>query len=65
MTEDTTQAQEQQVPNRALRALQVMVGAWDLKGRDFTTNAGISGQSTFDWLEGGFFLVHRFNFDYS
>ena len=46
MTEDTGQAQEQQAPNRALSALQVMVGAWDLKGRVFTTDAEISGQST-------------------
>lgn len=67
MTEDTTQPQDQQVPkpDPALRALDVMVGVWDLKGQDFTTKAEISGQSTFEWLEGGFFLVHRFNLDYS
>jgi hypothetical protein len=52
-------------PHPALRALDVMVGVWDLKGRDFTTNHEIHGQSTFEWLEGGFFLVHRFSFDFA
>lgn len=67
MIEDMAQAQDQPSsrPNPALRALDVMVGIWDLKRRDFTTNAEIRGQSTFEWLEGGSFLVHRFHFDYS
>lgn len=52
-------------PHPPLRALDVMVGVWDLAGRDFTTNQEIRGQSTFDWLEGGLFLVHRFSFDYA
>lgn len=52
-------------PDPALKALNVMVGVWDVQGRDFTTNDVVSGQSTFEWLEGGFFLVHRFSFDYA
>ena len=52
-------------PDPALNALDIMVGAWDLKGRDFVTNEKISGQSTFEWIEGRFFLVHSFNFDYT
>lgn len=52
-------------PHPALRALEFMVGMWDLNGRDFTTNEEIRGQSTFEWLEGGFFLVHRYHFDYA
>lgn len=67
MEESTTEPQEQQVtkPNPALKALDVMVGTWDLSGRDFTTNEEIRGQSTFEWLEGGFFLVHRFSINYA
>lgn len=67
MTEEMISAQAQQSPqpNPALNALEIMVGVWDLKGRDFTTNAEIHGQSTFEWLDGGFFLVHRFNLDYA
>jgi hypothetical protein len=59
------QAEQPSTPNPALKALEEMVGTWDLKGRDFTTNEEISGQSTFEWLDGGFFLVHRFNLDYA
>jgi hypothetical protein len=59
------QAEQPSTPNPALKALEVMVGRWGLKGRDFTTNEEISGQSTFEWMEGGFFLVHRFNLRYA
>jgi len=61
MTED----QQSPRPDPALKALDIMVGTWDLRGRDFTTKEETSGQSTFKWMEGGFFLVHRFNFDYA
>ena len=63
--DDSQAEQPSPRPHPALRALDVLVGAWDLKGRDFRTNQEIRGQSTFEWLEGGFFLVHRFSFDYA
>jgi hypothetical protein len=59
------QAEQPSTPKPALKALEVMVGRWGLKGRDFTTNEEISGQSRFEWMEGGFFLVHRFNLRYA
>lgn len=66
MAEEFPRTQDEQpTPNPALKAFEVMVGVWDLKGPDFTTNAEIHGQSSFEWLEGGFFLVHRFSFDYA
>ena len=67
MTEDSPKSQDPQTPkpHPALRALEVIVGVWDLKGRDFTSQEEIRGQSTFEWLDGGFFLVHRFHFDYA
>ena len=39
MTEDISSAQDPQAlkPNPALKALDIRVGVWDLKGRDFTT----------------------------
>ena len=52
-------------PHPALKALEIMAGTWELQGRDYTTNEEIHGQSTYEWLEGGFFLVHRFRFDYT
>ena len=57
--------QQSPKPDPALKALEGMVGTWDLLGRDFTTDEEIRGQSTFEWLEGSFFLVHRFSFDYA
>lgn len=67
MTGDRPQTQDQVIPRPrpALKALDVMVGVWDFQGRDFTANAEITGKSTFEWLEGGFFLVHRFDIDYA
>jgi len=47
MTEETVLPN----PNPALNALEIMIGVWDLEGRDFTTNEVIQGQSTFEWLE--------------
>lgn len=52
-------------PNPALKALNIMVGTWDLKGHDLSTREEVHGRSTFEWLEGGFFMVHRFHFDYA
>ena len=37
MTEDTAQDQQSPQTNPALKALNIMVGARDLKGHDFTT----------------------------
>lgn len=52
--DDNAQTQQQAPePNPALKALEVMVGVWELKGRDFTTNGEIRGRSAFEWLEGG------------
>ena len=64
MTEDISSNQPP-IPHPALKALEIMVGVWDLKGRDFTTKDEIRGPSIFAWLEGGFFLIHRFHLDYA
>ena len=65
MKKDNAQAQHYAELDPALKALDIVVGPWDLKGRDVTTKEEIGGQSTFEWMEGGFFLVHRFNIDYA
>jgi hypothetical protein len=50
-------------PDPALRRLDFLVGTWELTG---TTEAGplgppskIQGTETFEWMEGGFFLIHQ------
>ena len=67
MAKEFVPAEEQETPrpNPALNALDMMVGTWDLIGRDFITKEEIAGQSTFEWLEDGFFLVHRFKIGYA
>jgi hypothetical protein len=43
-------------PNPDLKSLERLVGTWEVSG-------GIRGTQTFEWAEGGFFLVHRFDFE--
>ena len=60
------QAHEQPPPpNPVLKSLDVMVGTWDLKGRESGPDGEIHGQVTFEWMEGGFFLVQRVDIDYA
>jgi pimeloyl-ACP methyl ester carboxylesterase len=58
MTDNNVQAHEQTGPNPALESLEVMVGKWDVSGPD------IHGHVTFEWMEGGFYLVQRVDFDH-
>lgn len=50
-------------PDPALKRLEFLVGTWELTGRLEAGPAGpageISGRESFEWLDGGFFLVHR------
>ena len=54
MTEnDNTQtAQQPSKPNPDLKSLDKLVGTWKVSG-------GAQGQITFEWMEGGFFLIQR------
>ncbi len=49
----------------ALRILDVMVGTWHVHGRDAVTGAEVRGRVTFDWLDGGQFLVQRVEIDHA
>lgn len=51
-------------PNPALKSLDVMAGTWNVKGRESGPDGEIHGQVTFEWMEGGFFLVQRVNLDH-
>jgi hypothetical protein len=50
-------------PDPALKKLDFLVGDWKLKGSTIEGPMGpateIVGEETFAWMEGGFFLVHR------
>ena len=44
-------------PSPEVKRLGRLVGAWDVSG-DY-----LQGTSTFEWMEGGFFLIQRFDFE--
>lgn len=51
------------LPGPGHRRLDVFLGRWRLAGQQFESPFGpaarISGWETYDWLLGGFFLIHR------
>lgn len=56
-----------QPPQRhpALNQLEKLVGTWALKARNFGDSSEFQGQMTFEWLDGGFFLVQRVSIDHT
>jgi hypothetical protein len=52
-------------PDPALKRLDFLVGEWKLSGRTVEGPLGpsmkLDGTETFEWMVGGFFLVHRWN----
>ena len=54
---NNTQAlQQSPKPNPDLKSLDRLVGTWKVSGPD------IHGQLSFEWMEGGFFLMQHFDF---
>jgi Protein of unknown function (DUF1579) len=54
------QSQQPPQPDPALKQLERYVGTWDMKGRTLDSQVdNVSGQATFEWLPGGFFLTQR------
>jgi hypothetical protein len=51
-------------PSPALKSLDVMVGTWELKGRESGPDGEVHGRPTFEWLEGCFYLVQHVDIDY-
>lgn len=59
MTNATTSDQQLPTePNSALRTLDQLVGTWSVSGSD-----GLTGTVTYEWLEGGHFLVQHVDLD--
>lgn len=48
----STEYEQTNGPNSDLQVLEKLVGTWEVSG-------GIEGTITFEWLEGGFFLMQR------
>jgi hypothetical protein len=49
---ESRESQQQTEPARDLRALDRLVGTWELSG-------DVGGRVTYEWMEGGFFLVQH------
>lgn len=49
------QAFETPAPNPDLKPLDRLVGTWDVSG-------GVEGRITYEWMEGGFFLIQKIDF---
>lgn len=59
-------AQGPPTPDPALRALDTFVGTWSMKGHLIgSDDENIVGQSTFRWLDGGFFLLQDVELDFA
>ena len=55
MTEQTNPDAAYQAPHPDLKSLERLVGTWDLSG-------DTKGQVTYEWMEGGFFLLQHADF---
>ena len=51
-TEDAQATQQPPEPSPDLRSLDRLVGTWEVSG-------GAQGRATYEWMEGGFFLIQR------
>lgn len=54
MSDNNVQAQEYRVPNPDLKALDRLVGTWEVSG-------GAEGTVTYEWMENNFFLIQHVN----
>jgi hypothetical protein len=41
-------------PNTLLKTLEPLIGKWEISGPD------VEGEVTYEWMEGGFFLIQRY-----
>ena len=65
MTRTATDAPPRTAPAAGHKLLTMFVGEWNVAGHQLESRVGpaaeISGTERFEWLEGGFFLVHHFD----
>jgi hypothetical protein len=54
---DAQVSQQSTEPELKLRRLDRLVGTWEVSG-------GLQGKVSYEWMEGGFFLIQRFDFDH-
>ena len=52
MADDNTNVQQPPEPDPDLKSLDRLVGSWEISG-------GAQGKTTYEWMEGGFFLIQH------
>src|SRR5881628_3504324 len=66
MADNNTQPQGIPHPDPALRRLDRLVGTWSMKGHLIGSDQeNITGRTTFQWLDGGFFLQQDVEIDFA
>jgi hypothetical protein len=64
--ENDPSTQQPPGPDPALRRLEPFVGTWTMRGRTLDADEdNVSGEATFEWLPGGFFLQQRIELDFA
>ena len=58
-TDDAQAYQQPPEPSPDLKSLSRLVGTWNVSGPE------IHGRVTFEWMEGGFFLIQHIDFDHA
>jgi len=56
MSENVNAQQQSPVPNPDLKSLDRLIGTWRMSG-------GVEGTTTYEWMEGGFFLIQHFDLE--
>lgn len=51
-------------PDPSLKRLDVLVGTWTIEGRVSGSYGEVSGEATFEWIAGGFYLAQRFHMNF-
>src|SRR5919199_6932171 len=67
MADDSNDAlapQQPPGPNPILKSLEVLVGTWEVSGRQSGPYGEINGRLAFEWMEGGFYLIENVDIDY-
>jgi hypothetical protein len=66
MSDNAVQETQAPTPDPALRRLDRLVGTWTLKGHLLDSDEeNITGEISFQWLEGGFFLQQDVEIDFA
>ena len=66
MSDDNAQPQGPPTPDPELKRLEFFVGTWSMTGRTLDASEdNVSGETTFEWRPGGFFLQQRVKLNFA